>query len=103
MMLLRPEVAAALSASLAEAFRTGGQGVAEELLLLMRPWSVRLEEIRAPVQLWHGEADGIVPVAMGRYLARSIPNCRAEFIPRGGHYVVFDRIGQILDAMTLRA
>jgi pimeloyl-ACP methyl ester carboxylesterase len=55
------------------------------------------------VQLWHGEADGIVPVAMGRYLAGSIPDCRAEFIPRAGHYVVFDRIGQILDAMTLRA
>ena len=100
MMLLRPEVAGALSASLAEAFRTGGQGVADELLLLMRPWTVRLEQIQVPVRLWHGEADGIVPVAMGRYLARSIPNCRAEFIPGGGHYVAFDRIGPVLDAMT---
>ena len=98
-----PEVAAALSASLREAFRNGGQGVADELLLLMRPWTVRLEEIQVPVRLWHGEADGIVPVAMGRYLARSIPNCRAEFIPGGGHYVAFDRIGPVLDAMTSRA
>jgi pimeloyl-ACP methyl ester carboxylesterase len=99
-ILRRPEVAAALSAGLREAFRTGGQGVADELLLLMRPWTVRLDEIRAPVRLWHGEADGIVPVAMGRYLARTIPDCRAEFIPGGGHYVVFDRIGPILDAMS---
>jgi pimeloyl-ACP methyl ester carboxylesterase len=99
-VLGRAEVAAALSASLREAFRNGGQGVADELLLLMRPWTVRLEQIQVPVRLWHGEADGIVPVAMGRYLARSIPNCRAEFIPGGGHYLAFDRIGPVLDAMT---
>jgi pimeloyl-ACP methyl ester carboxylesterase len=102
-VLGRAEVAAALSASLREAFRNGGRGVADELLLLMRPWTVRLEEIQVPVRLWHGEADGIVPVAMGRYLARSIPNCRAEFIPGGGHYLAFDWIGPVLDAMMARA
>jgi pimeloyl-ACP methyl ester carboxylesterase len=101
-VLGRAEVSATLSASLREAFRKGGQGAADELLLLMRPWTVRLEEIQVPVRLWHGEADGIVPVAMGRYLAQTIPNCRAEFIPGGGHYLVFDRIGPILDAMTSR-
>jgi pimeloyl-ACP methyl ester carboxylesterase len=97
--LRRPEVAAALTASLREAFRGGGQGVADELLLLLRPWTVRLAEIRVPVRLWHGEADGVVPLAMGRYLAEAIPNCRAEFIPGGGHYLVFDRIGPFLEAM----
>jgi pimeloyl-ACP methyl ester carboxylesterase len=102
-ILRRAEVAAALSASLREAFRNGGQGVADELLLLMRPWTVRLEEIQVSVRLWHGEADGIVPITMGRYLARSIPDCRAEFIPGGGHYVAFDRIEPVLDAMTSRA
>jgi pimeloyl-ACP methyl ester carboxylesterase len=98
-ILRRPEVAAALGAGLREAFRQGGQGVADELLLLMRPWTVRLQEIQVPVRLWHGESDGVVPVAMGRYLAQAIPNCRAEFIPGGGHYLVFDRIGAFLDAM----
>jgi pimeloyl-ACP methyl ester carboxylesterase len=99
-ILRRPEIAAALSASLREAFRQGGQGVADELLLLARPWTFRLEEIRVPVRLWHGEADGVVPVAMGRHLAQAIPDCRAEFIPGGGHYLVFDRIGPLLEAMT---
>jgi pimeloyl-ACP methyl ester carboxylesterase len=99
-ILRRPEVAAALGASLREAFRNGGRGVADELLLLMRPWTVRPEEIQVPVRLWHGEADGIVPVAMGRHLADAIPHCRAEFIPGGGHYLAFDRVGPVLDAMT---
>jgi pimeloyl-ACP methyl ester carboxylesterase len=98
-VLHRPDVVASLSASLREAFRGGGQGVADELLLLTRPWTFRPEEIRAPVRLWHGEADGVVPVAMGRYLARAIPDCRAEFIPGSGHYLVFDRIGALLEAM----
>jgi pimeloyl-ACP methyl ester carboxylesterase len=99
-ILRRPEVAASLSAGLREAFRQGGEGAADEVLLLTRPWTFRPEEIRIPVRLWHGEADGVVPVAMGRYLAEIIPNCRAEFIPGGGHYLVFDRIGPFLEAMT---
>ena len=53
--------------------------------------------------LYQFYSDGIVPVAMGRYLARTIPNCRAEFIPGGGHYLVFDRIGPFLEAMVERA
>jgi pimeloyl-ACP methyl ester carboxylesterase len=99
-ILCRPEVAAALSAGLREAFRQGGQGVADELLLLMRPWTVRLQEIQVPVRLWHGEADDMVPVAMGRYFAQAIPDCHAEFLPASGHYLVFDRIGTFLEAMV---
>jgi pimeloyl-ACP methyl ester carboxylesterase len=98
-ILERPEIAACLMAGMKEAFRQGGLGAAEELLLLTRPWTFRPEEIRVPVRLWHGDADGVVPVAMGRYLAAAIPDCRAEFIPGAGHYLVFDRIGPCLDAM----
>ena len=98
-ILDRPEVADCLTAGLREAFRQGGHGAADELLLLTRPWTFRLEEVRTPVRLWHGEADGVVPVAMGRHLAQAIPHCRAEFIPGGGHYLVFDRIGPFLEAM----
>jgi pimeloyl-ACP methyl ester carboxylesterase len=98
-ILHRPEVAACLVAGLREAFRQGGQGVADDLLLLTRRWTFRAEEIRVPVRLWHGDADPVVPVAMGRHLADAIPYCRAEFIPGGGHFLVFDRIDTLLDAM----
>ena len=98
-ILERPEIAACLMAGLKEAFRQGGRGAADELMLLTRPWTFRLEEIRIPVRLWRSEADAVVPVGMGRYLAAAIPGCRAEFIPGAGHYLVFDRIGPFLDAM----
>lgn len=98
-ILRRPEVAACLIAGLREAFRNGGQGTADDLLLLARPWTFRAEEIRVPVRLWHGDADAVVPVSMGRHLAEAIPHCRAEFIAGGGHFLVFDRIGSFLEAM----
>jgi pimeloyl-ACP methyl ester carboxylesterase len=98
-ILERPDVADCLIAGMKEAFRQGGPGPADDVLLLTRPWTFRPEEIRVPVRLWHGEADAVVPVAMGRHLAAAIPDCRAEFIPGAGHYLVFDRIGSCLDAM----
>ena len=99
-VLRRPEVAASLSAGLREAFRQGGEGPADEVHQAHRSAAISSQEIRVPVRLWHGEADGVVPVAMGRHLAEIIPNCRAEFIPGGGHYLVFDRVGPFLEAMT---
>ena len=51
------------------------------------------------MRFWHGDADRVVSVAMGRYLDQAIPHCRAEFIPGGGRYPVFDRIGACLNAM----
>jgi pimeloyl-ACP methyl ester carboxylesterase len=100
LILERSEIADCLIAGMKEAFRQGGQGPTDEVLLLARPWTFRPEEIGVPVRLWHGEADAVVPVDMGRYLAAAIPGCRAEFIPGAGHYLVFDRIGPFLDAMT---
>lgn len=100
-IVARPEVQASLLAGLVEAFRQGGRGATDELRLFVSPWGFRLEEIRAPVRLWHGEADDLVPCAMGRYVARSIPGCRAEFIPGAGHYWVFDHIAELLEALVV--
>jgi pimeloyl-ACP methyl ester carboxylesterase len=93
------EVQESLRAGLREGFRQGGRGASDELALFARPWSFRLADIRAPVRLWHGEADPIVPAAMGHYAARTIPDCRAEFLPGAGHYWVFGHIEELLSAL----
>ena len=100
-IVARPEVRASLLAGLREAFRQGGRGATDELRLFVAPWGFRLEDIRAPVRLWHGEADDLVPCAMGRHVAGAIPGCRAEFIPGAGHYWAFDKIEELLDALAL--
>jgi hypothetical protein len=37
------------------------------------------------VQLWHGQLDRNAPAAMGRFVAATIPNCRAHFYEDEGH------------------
>ena len=99
--LERPDVRKILGESLSEAFRSGSRGPAWEMGLYTRPWAFRLEEIRAPVHLWHGEQDPNAPISMGRYLARSIPECRATFYPGEAHLHFVDRLPEILAALRL--
>ena len=100
-MLDRPEIRDYLARGFAEAFRQGGAGSAHEVLINHgRPWGFSLEEIEIAVHLWQGEADPSVPSAMGRYLATTIPNCRATFIPGAGHLWIVDHVGDVLDALV---
>lgn len=71
--------------STVEALRQGGRGIALELRLLARPWDFELQNIRAPVHVWQGLADRIVPAAMARYLAASMPESEVHFLPDEGH------------------
>jgi pimeloyl-ACP methyl ester carboxylesterase len=94
--LARPYVREVLADSLSEAFRSGSRGPAWEMGLYARPWGFRLDEIRTPVHLWHGEQDANAPVTMGRYLATTIPQCQAIFYPGEGHLHFVDRLPEIL-------
>lgn len=95
--LFSKELRRALTASSVEALRHGPKAVAADGMLYARPWGFALGEIRAPVFLWHGEADVIVPPPMGHYLARHIPGCRAQFYADDGHFSLpFARCGEIL-------
>lgn len=67
------------------ALRRGGRGVARDLTLLARAWDFRLEEVRAPVSLWHGLADNIVPAAMARALAAALPRSALHCFAGEGH------------------
>jgi pimeloyl-ACP methyl ester carboxylesterase len=95
----RPDVRKILVESLSEAFRSGSRGPAWEMGLYARPWGFRLEDIRTPVYLSHGEQDANAPVTMGRYLATVIPECRATFYPGEGHLHFVDRLPGIFAAV----
>ena len=69
----------------AESLRPGVRGLAWDMHLYSRPWDFRLEEIRFPVRLLHGEADLNVPVAIARQVAARIPGCQATFYPGETH------------------
>ena len=82
-----------------EAFRQNTKGVVQEGALLGSDWGFKLSDIQGTIHFWQGEEDTNVPVAMGRYQARNIPNCIAKFYPGEGHIsLVTDHIQEILMA-----
>lgn len=76
-----------------EALRQGPRGALHESRLAGEPWGFNLQEIRVPVQIWHGEADRNAPVAMGRHLTNLIPGSQAKFFPGEGHLSLFKNHG----------
>jgi pimeloyl-ACP methyl ester carboxylesterase len=94
----RPEVRALLIADIREAFRQGSDGAAHDMMLLGRPWGFSLREIEQDVYLWQGEADTLVPPAMGRYQAEQLPHCHATMLPGAGHLLIVDRMPDLIGA-----
>jgi pimeloyl-ACP methyl ester carboxylesterase len=100
-IMQRPQVAAAIIHSVREALCLTLRGAVHELEIYNAPWDFSLAEIQTPVYLWHGEADNIVPVDMGRYLAQRIPACQAHFCPDQGHYsLAFGLIDEVLETIA---
>jgi pimeloyl-ACP methyl ester carboxylesterase len=96
-VLQNPELREILTEASREALRPGVEGPAWDGFLLGQPWGFDLRSIRIPVRLWHGERDNVVPVAMGRCLAKMIPGCDATFYPEDGHFSLpYGRVEEIL-------
>lgn len=96
----RPEIRDVLVADITEAFRHGIDGAAWDVVLLGRPWGFALREIDVEVHLWQGEADTLVPPAMGRYLADQLPHCHATLLPGAGHLLIIDRMPDLVAAFS---
>lgn len=94
----RPEVRALLVADITEAFRQGSDGAAHDMVILGRPWGFSLRDIEQEVYLWQGEADTLVPPAMGRYQAGQLRRCHATMLPGAGHLLIVDRMPDLISA-----
>jgi len=92
----RPEIQAIDHEDLVEAYRNGAQGVYWEVVTLATPWGFRLEDIGKKIYLWHGEVDTTIPIHMGRYVARSLPDCEPRFYPGEGHTLIYNHWREIL-------
>jgi pimeloyl-ACP methyl ester carboxylesterase len=95
-ILLRPEVIAMFREDLAAAFSQGAGGMHNDLVLEARPWDFDVGSVGAVVDLWHGEADRVVPPSASRDLAARLPRANANFLPDEGHFLVLERWPEIL-------
>ncbi len=102
LMQAHPNMAVMIADSWAEAFRMGVGGVHHEAGLYTRPWGFRLQEITAPVHLWHGEQeDRNVLSSVGHFVADSIPGCQATFFEDEGHFsLIYNHLAEILGVLV---
>ena len=96
LVLEDPRLRQMMIANADELYRQGGRGLYDEALIMARPWGFPIAGVQTPVRLWHGELDTTVPVAMGRFLASTLPNADATFYPAEAHHLVYDRWREIL-------
>jgi pimeloyl-ACP methyl ester carboxylesterase len=80
-----------LAENMNEAVRQGVDGWRDDDLAFVKPWGFSVEDIRVPVQLWHGEQDHFVPFAHGEWLAARIPDVDARLRPEDGHMTLMQR------------
>ncbi|MFC1982304.1 alpha/beta fold hydrolase [Chloroflexota bacterium] len=82
-----------------EGYRQGGIGTWYDAMIPVG-WPIPLEEIKTKVHLWQGEEDISVPLAMGQYFAKNIPECEAIFIKGFGHLWIFEHMGKMLEKLV---
>jgi pimeloyl-ACP methyl ester carboxylesterase len=100
-VLERPEVRRVLLASIQESILNSPRGILHELFLYTRSWDFRPEEIVLTVDLWHGEADPVVPVVHARTLVRQLLRVRPVILPGEGHFSLpINHMESILHTLT---
>jgi pimeloyl-ACP methyl ester carboxylesterase len=67
---------------------------------LVSDWGFELDEVAAPLCIWHGREDQFVPIAHGEWLAGRVPGAKAQLRPGDGHLsITLSAYGEILDAL----
>ena len=86
-----------------EAFRQGSGGLAAEMRLLFAGrWGFNPEDVTVPVELWYGDDDRLVPVAVGRYLESVLPKASLTVYPGEGHLLYHTHWDEILTTLAAR-
>jgi len=80
-----PKERNALITGVLEAFKNGSKGPAYEIQLLLKPWGFNLEEIKIPVNIWHGALDKQAPKSHAELYAKLIPNAEIKKIENEAH------------------
>jgi pimeloyl-ACP methyl ester carboxylesterase len=80
--------AAILSRTIADAMRNDAAGPRRDLVLYSHDWHIPFADIRHHIRIWHGDADGTVPIDHARWYADHLPNAHLIEMPGEGHYSV---------------
>ncbi|HEV3069455.1 MAG TPA: alpha/beta fold hydrolase [Streptosporangiaceae bacterium] len=93
------EFADYLAASFRAAVAGGVAGWRDDDLAFTTDWGFTMAEAGqgAPVAVWQGDQDMMVPWPHGQWLAAQVPGARAHLLPGEGHLTLVHTFGAILD------
>jgi pimeloyl-ACP methyl ester carboxylesterase len=98
--VLTGEFADSLAAGLRSAVSNGIAGWRDDDLAFAADWGFWPDTHSAPIAIWQGDQDNMVPFAHGRWLAAHIPGARVHLEPRAGHLTMtVTAIDRILDEL----
>ena len=69
-----------------QGFARGAAAYVRDVQTYVQPWAASLAEVRAPVQLWHGELDNWAPLGMPRNLLAALAVSELHTLPGLSHY-----------------
>jgi len=96
----RPMITLEYAGYLARCFRRaaiqGVRGARDDGLAVLSRWGFEVDEVEAPVAVWHGGRDATVPYAHGAWLATHVPGAHGHLLPEDGHLTMLGRLEEIL-------
>jgi len=75
-------------------------GVLDDYRVMGAPWDIDLERIAAPVRLWQGSADTLVPAPWVVRLGEAIPHAQIGALEGEGHVLAPARYEEILASLS---
>ena len=73
--------------------------VDDDLAMMASPWGFDVGAITVPVAVWYGINDTLVPPGHGEWLIRTLPHASVVRLD-GGHFAIYDRLGELLAWLT---
>lgn len=98
-VMRRPEMKAMFLYDLVTAARGGLDSPFDDLAVFGREWGFSLRDITVPVCFWHGDEDGMVPLAHGEFQHALVPGSEFVLCPGGGHFAGFVLAPEVLGWM----
>ncbi len=96
---LNDEVRKAVEEQTKDALAQGVRGPARELYLMTQDWEMNLRSIKAPVHVWQGYSDKIVPIEAYMDLVKYLPKPNIQIYPKEGHYAVLAHSREVLSTL----
>ncbi|HSZ36723.1 MAG TPA: alpha/beta fold hydrolase [Acidimicrobiales bacterium] len=83
-----------------DATRHGPGGVADDYAVLADEWGFGLADVGAPVTVFQGAADTLLPRSHAEALAAALPSGRLEVVEGSGHFLLHSHLAQVFDALV---